>query len=383
MTVGNETPSPSTSEHIEGDATPVDTSEKVGSSESTEEANASTSTSRDTPTRESNASISASQNFLSRLQASFPPNIVSTVQNHIPDSIRHVSENIDLGHLRSTLVSDFQRVQGVTLTQAEEYFHKSEALLREAVKEAGEVLKDAVKVIPPEEGSTGGSGVVWDGSDVWMLPYDNGPDGDGAVGRSSSSSSKPAAEQLTAAAVATRAEALLKRLKRDPSILRHNPEEDVVVKADFLSWREKEVDSKESGIEGMEWSGKITTALEDPVDGSALKELEETLGRLFRIIGMVYMRLILALIVPAEITKTVFWVRFFFRSHQIRTEEERRKALIQSTCTINGTCLQSNQLLGTTETEDDFSWEDDEDEGNKPGIFVPDGVSRLHIVCFI
>src|SRR5260221_4961177 len=119
LTVGNETP---TSEHIEGDATPVDTSEKVGSSESTEESNASASTSSDTPTRESDTSISASQTFLSRLQASFPPNIVSTVQNHIPDSIRHVSENIDLGHLRSTLVSDFQRVQGVTLTQAEEYF---------------------------------------------------------------------------------------------------------------------------------------------------------------------------------------------------------------------------------------------------------------------
>jgi len=375
LTVGNETPRASTFEHVDGNTTPVDTSEIVGSGGSTEESNASTSTSRDTPTGGSDSGISPSQTFFSRLQASLPPNIVSTVQNHIPESIRHVSENIDLGHLRSTLVSDFQRVQGVTLTQAEEYFHLSEALLREAVKEAGEVLKDAVKVIPPEEGSTGGPGLVWDGSDVWMLPYDNGPDGEGDVGRSSSSSSKPAAEQLTAAAVATRAEALLKRLKRDASILRHNPEEDVVVRADFLSWREKKVDSKEGGIEGTEWSGKITTALEDPVDGPALKELEATLGRLFRIVGMVYMRLILVLIVPAEIAKTAFWVRFFFRSHQIRTEEERRRALIQSTCAINSTFLQSNQLLGTTETEDDFSWEDDEDEGNKPGTSAPDGVS--------
>ena len=39
-----------------------------------------------------------------------------------------------------------------------------------------------------------------------------------------------------------------------------------------------------------------------------------------------------SLIVPAEMAKSVFWLRFFFRSHQIRTEEDKRKALIQSKC---------------------------------------------------
>ena len=195
------------------------------------------------------------------------------MQNHIPESIKHASESIDLGQLRSTLVSDFQRVQGVTRAQAEEYFHKNEGLLREA----GEVLKDAVKVIPPSEEGTTSTTMVWNGSDVWMLPYDNM---DGAVvGQSSPSSSRPAGEHLTAAAVATRAEALMKRLKHDPSILRLNPEEDDIVKADFLSWKEKEVDSREGGIEGTEWDGRAATALEDSRDGPALKELEETLGR--------------------------------------------------------------------------------------------------------
>jgi hypothetical protein len=207
---------------------------------------------------------------------------VSTLQNHIPDTIRHASETVDLGQLRSTLVSDFQHVQGVTKAQAEEYFHKSEALLREAVKEAGEVLKDAVKVVPPEEGSgadTATAGMVWDGSDVWMLPYENARDGGVGPASSSSSSRGPVGEQLTAAAVATRAETLLRRLKYDSSILRRDPEESDM--ADFLSWREKSVDSEEGGIEGREWGGKIATALEDPIDGQALRQLEETLGRLF------------------------------------------------------------------------------------------------------
>ena len=239
---------------------------------SIEESSTSTSTSAEAPTEETGGPSS----FFSRLQASLPPNIVSTLQNHIPESIRHASENVDLGQLRSTLVADFQRVQGVTRAQAEEYFYKSEALLREAVKEAGEVLKDAVKVVPPEEGSAGG--IVWDGSDVWVLPSASALDG-GVEGRSSSSSSRSGGEPLTAAAVATRAEALLKRLRHDASVLRRDPEEDA--KAEFLLWREREVDSEEGGIEGAGWSGRIGSAVGEPVDGEALKELENSLGRFF------------------------------------------------------------------------------------------------------
>ena len=64
---------------------------------------------------------------------SLPPNIVSAVQRHIPESIRHASESgvVDLEQLRTTLVGDFQ-VQGVMQAQAEKYYHRSEALLREA-----------------------------------------------------------------------------------------------------------------------------------------------------------------------------------------------------------------------------------------------------------
>jgi hypothetical protein len=76
---------------------------------------------------------------------------MSTVQNTIPETLKHATENIDLSQLRTTLTNELQCVQNATITQAGEYVHRSEGLLREAMKEAGEVLRDAVKVIPLEE----------------------------------------------------------------------------------------------------------------------------------------------------------------------------------------------------------------------------------------
>jgi hypothetical protein len=35
------------------------------------------------------------------------------------------------------------------------------------------------------------------------------------------------------------------------------------------------------------------------------------------------------IIVPSEMTREIFWKRFFFRMHQIDHEEERRKILIE------------------------------------------------------
>jgi len=258
-----------------------------GTSKDSEEASSST---REGPDSEASGSGNAgsTQSLFSRLQASLPPNIVATVQNNIPESLKHASENIDLQQLRTNLLSDFQRVQGVTRAQAEEYLHKSEALLKDAMKEAGEVLRDAVKVVPPEQASVGvgvGSG-LWDGTDMWMLPYETGESSTAAAGSSGKEKegrSAKAAESQTAA-VATRAEALLKRLKHDPSILRHDPEAEEVTKNAFISWREKEIDSREGGIDSAEWGTKISAALEEPVDGQALKQLEETLGMAMRIL---------------------------------------------------------------------------------------------------
>ncbi|KAJ3830149.1 hypothetical protein F5880DRAFT_1517664 [Lentinula raphanica] len=269
------------------------------------------------------------QTLFTRLQSSLPPNVVSTVQANLPESLKHISENTDFAQLRTTLTSEFQRLQGVTRAQAEEYVHKSEVLLRDAVKEAGEVLRDAVKVIPPDEAAAASSntGLIWDGSDMWMLPSDSGE---------IPTSSKGQGKGNPQSAVATRAEALLKRLNSDPSILKHDPEADGGVKEVYLQWIASSVDSMEGGIEGAHWSARIDELLKSE-DG---KILHDTLDSL----------------VPSELTTNEFWKRYFFRVHQIQSEEDKRKALLQ----------------GTMENEDEFSWEDDEvDEGSTSTSTAP------------
>lgn len=283
--------------------------------------------------REEDPSTSSSPpqaSLFSRLQSALPPNIVATVNNTIPESLKHATDNVDFANIRSNLLTEFQRVQGVTRAQAEEYVHKSEALLREAVKEAGDVLRDAVKVVPPEQigasaGGTPSTGLVWDGTDMWLLPSE--------ASTSESSTvvfdSQPRQSGDTQRAVATRAEALLRRLQRDASIISHDPEAEV--KEKYRAWLEAEVEPKEGGIEGAEWAARVSEALDEPHDGQALKDLQDTL-------------------VPSVMTRSLFWSRYFFRVHQIRQEEEKRKALVAV----------------SDDTEDDFSWEDNEDDTSTP-----------------
>ncbi|KAF7315538.1 BSD domain-containing protein [Mycena indigotica] len=266
-------------------------------------------------------STTTTAGLFSRLQSALPPNIVATVQSHIPESLKNASENIDFAQMRSTLTSEFQRVQGVTRAQAEEYVHKSEALLRDAMKEAGEVLRDAVKVVPPDaqQSGVGSNSVSWDGTDLWMMPFD-GPES-GGKGRERAASQSAADSQL---AVATRAEALLKRLRHDPEIIKLDPEADAGVKEIYTQWL---ASSMKDGLESDEWTAKITALLNDSPDGQALQANQDSL-------------------VPSLLTREVFWKRYFFRVHQIEQEEEKRKALLQRS---------------TTESEEDFSWEDDDD----------------------
>ncbi|KAJ3549368.1 hypothetical protein NMY22_g911 [Coprinellus aureogranulatus] len=260
----------------------------------------------------SDSSITSS--LFSRLQSALPPTLISTVQSHIPESIKHASENIDIGQLGTNLKSEFQRVGGITRAQAEEYARKSEVLIREAVKEANEVLKDAVKIIPPEtqDGQASESGMIWDGTDMWMLPTDT------------LSTSKGKQSVDTQTAVASRALALLHRLQSDPSIVQRDPEVEEGVKDEYRKWVQEEIKAK-GGIESGEWSEKIAALLKEE---TAMYELYTGL-------------------VPSTLSKEDFWSRYLFRAHQIKAEEERRKALIQAS---------------VAESDEDFSWEDDEEE---------------------
>ncbi|KAL4266403.1 BSD domain-containing protein [Pleurotus pulmonarius] len=267
---------------------------------------------------------SSSQTLFSRFQAALPPNIASTLQNNIPESIRHASESVDFAQLRTTLSDEFQRVQGVTRSQAEDYVKKSEAMLREAMKEAGAVLKDAVKIIPPEEGnvsSSSSTGFIWDGSDMWMLPSEASDSSISSRGKSSEVGTPSSGSLGDLQRVATRADSLLKRLRHDAEIIKHEPSP-----LQFNTWLEKEVDVKEGGIDSDHWKARMAEEWGDPADGAALQATHDEL-------------------VPSVLDDATFWKRYFFRIYQIRHEEEKRKALIQS-----------------VEQEEDFSWEDDDDE---------------------
>ena len=146
--------------------------------------------------------------------------------------------------------------------------HKSEELFRDA----GEFLKEAVKVVPPEEGGQITPGIMWDGSDIWMLPEMSAPVESKGKGKQKQSS----AEGLRA--VATRAEALLKQLKHDPEVIKADPEADERAAQLWNEWLSVEVDSNEEGISSKRWEDAKDTALSDPVDGEALKKTHDVLG---------------------------------------------------------------------------------------------------------
>jgi len=213
----------------------------------------------------------------------------------------------------------------MTLQQAEklagDYKNKGEALF----KGAGEYLKDAVKVVPPEQAGSH-DGIMWDGSDIWSFPSPVGTPGWGGnaaeIEKDGSSASGPAGTPL---ARATRAEALLKRLNHDPEMLKLNPAVDDTVKAQFELF-EKNV-QVEGGIFGDKWVTKVQEALsQKDEDATALQKIFDTL-------------------VPSEMTQDTFWTRYFFRVHQIEQEEVKRKALFED----------------ATQSEDDFKWDDDDE----------------------
>ncbi|KAF8070583.1 hypothetical protein FPV67DRAFT_1561352 [Lyophyllum atratum] len=313
-----------TSEPIAGTLTPTTEPATSGDDASRTEDTPEPSTSTQEGSTTASTTTAASTSLFARLQSALPPNLLETARSQIPESLKHASENIDIPQLRANFVSEFQRVQGATRAQAEEYAHKSEALLREAVKEAGDVLRDAVKILPPDESETTGmSGLVWDGSDMWSLPLEPS---DAASSNNPSTSQSTSQRRYADAqdAVVTRAESLSRRLKRDPAIVRHDPAIDGGEL--YLAWVAEEIASREDGIEGEYWSAKISTLTAEPGSGEVLKTTRDTL-------------------VPSELTEVEFWTRFFFRAHQIEAEEQKRKTLLE----------------GTLE-EEDFSWEDDDEE---------------------
>lgn len=263
-----ETPSTSSEAPIE-EKTESDTA-TVTATEPTADAEPIPSTSA-TPTQESSSTPAVTfQSVFSRLQSRIPPNVIATVQSNLPESLR----TGDLGQIRSTLSAEFQRVQGVTRAQAEEYMHKSEAIIRDVVKEAGDVLRDAVKVVPPEEADPTPV-ILWDGTDIWQLAAPFRSSGVGK-GKGKAKDGRRASESQRA--VATRAEALLKQLRQDPAILSVDPEATDSAREVFEQWLKTEEDALEGGVGGAQWTKKVEGVLDDGPDGTALRATQDALG---------------------------------------------------------------------------------------------------------
>ncbi|KIJ40944.1 hypothetical protein M422DRAFT_32059 [Sphaerobolus stellatus SS14] len=289
------------------------------------------------PVQAEASSSSTSSSFLSRLQSSLPPNLTpatlsSTLQRHLPQHLQQglnlENATADFAQLRTTLAENIQRVQqGTTVQQAEklaeQYMQKSEALF----KEAGEFLKEAVKVIPPEEEND--PGVVWDGTDVWPMP---------ATG-SKKGKARESEVIFSTTSHGRRVEALIRKLRTKPDGIKANPTSEDIVDS-WNKWFMQEVEEK-GGFESESWKAKVEATLNGE-DGNELIELRNTL-------------------VPSELDEETFWTRYFFRVHQIEREEERRKAL-----------LEGARQEGD---EDDFTWEDDEDEENPTPVVTPESKS--------
>ena len=208
------------------------------------------------------------QTLLSRVQASLPPNISATLERTIPAALKDPASHAyaDIQHLRETLGAEFARVQGVTRVQAEEYVHRSETLLREA----GAYLKDAVRIIPPEE----------DGSEPEVM-FDGMGSGVIVMPPSTSSRAKGKGRETSAQAqqriASTRAAAMLAQLKRDPEVLKKDPLEDEDSKEFYGAWLKAEISSKDGGIESPQWAERTKKALKAE-DGDALSKTRDALG---------------------------------------------------------------------------------------------------------
>ncbi|KAG8968401.1 hypothetical protein FRC03_007598 [Tulasnella sp. 419] len=285
--------------------------------------------------------------FFSRIQqtVSIPPQLVdpsslSQLTQNIQSTIQNATSNVDIQQIRSSLQANIEKLQAnPTVVNAEKmaevYMHKSEELL----KGAGEFLKDAVKVVPPESGAvSGGGNLMWDGSDIWSFPSTTGWSGNPEEGRKSGDG---------AGARLTRADALLLRLKYDPSLLKLDPKKEDAVKDKYATFVKDEVEAK-GGMDGETWKKNIEEVCsEKEPDSQGLRTTRDAL-------------------VPSTMTAGEFWTRYFFRVHQIQDEEEKRKALIEG---------------ATQQKEDDFTWDDDEESSasspvsTKAPIFAKDSSS--------
>ena len=179
------------------------------SSSASSSASASTATLPDSQQQQPDQAQSPNaQTLLTRLQSSLPPDLLTSLRDTIPDSVRDAQARRELAQVAQA------RVQGAAA--------RGEELLRGA----SVFLRDAVRVVPPEEASSSSS----------SFPSSAAPSAhEGTPTPHRKASSPPVVVSSTPA---TRRGALLRALREHPAILRVDPAKEERSAALFASWVE-------------------------------------------------------------------------------------------------------------------------------------------------
>ncbi len=280
------------------------------------------------------------QTLFTRLQSSLPPDLLTSIRDTIPDSVRDAQARRELAQVAQA------RVQGAAA--------RGEELLRGA----SVFLRDAVRVVPPEEADSSPSASVTPSAHEGTTPRGK------AVPTPIIVSSTPA----------TRRETLLRALRENPAILRVDPAREQRSAALFASWLEG---FAEASLDGSCCESELGA------DDGALQSTRSVLGKCRRLpffcrpLIDALLTLLGGRLVPGELTEDEFWTRYFFRVHQIDQEEERRKALLAGKCSLrllssrSLTYAYDHLVAGPTDQDEDFSWEDDDEDASPKAEVSP------------
>jgi len=163
----------------------------------------------------------STQTLLTRLQSSLPPDLLTSIRDTIPDSVRHPQARKDLAQAAQ------ERVQGAAA--------RGEELLRGA----SVFLRDAVRVIPPTEQAAPSSDSAFAFASIVPPHAHEGPARTRGKGKAPS---LPVAA-VTSATAGTRRGALLYALRANPAILRVDPAKEDRSAAQFMAWVEAEANA--------------------------------------------------------------------------------------------------------------------------------------------
>ena len=276
---------------------------------------------------EAQSSLNA-QTLFTRLQSSLPPDLLTGLRDTIPDSVRDAQARRELAQVAQA------RVQGAAA--------RGEELLRGA----SVFLRDAVRVVPPEEADS-----------------------------SSSPSTTPSAHESTmlrgktvstpivvSSAPATRRGALLCALRENPAILRVDPSEEERSAVLFASWVEK------VGAEASRDESRRESELS--ADDGVLRSTRSALGEYHLPFASSVGRCVVDSswgmfsaggTDRGRVLDKVLFPRASNRSGRGATEGRARRWVLLIPLSLRLlTC--DDLIAGPTDQDDDFSWEDDDED---------------------